>query len=94
MKIGLEIEGKRIELEDKLELELFNINTKEIEEGKFYKFNIKGWKIFPFQKPIPLFVKDDSYIIASIDIIEQTAFLLGGLINTKGEYYVRKLNKL
>ncbi len=93
--VRLELEGKTIELEDKLELELPHPNLpkamclpEEIERGKFYRFQIEGWKIFPFQTAILLYPKGSENPVASIEITEQTAFLLGR-VYTRGEYYVR-----
>jgi len=93
MKVILEIEGKRVRLEDKLELKLECL-PKKIENGKFYEFFVEGWRIFPFQKPILLFsIGDYHNPLASIEITEQTAYMLAGGVFTKGQYYVRKTIK-
>ncbi len=38
---------------------------------------------------MPLVINGLTDPIASIEITEQTNFMLGGLIHTKGEYFVR-----
>ena len=92
MKVILEIEGKRVILEDKLKLSLKCLPEK-IENEKFYEFSVDGWSIFPFKKPILLFSKGNNIPLASIKITEQTAYLLAGEISTKGKYYVRNTTK-
>jgi len=100
MKIALEIEGIPIKLEERLELDMYNPNIprdmclpENLEEGKFYNFHIKGWNIFPLSKPINLFSKGETNQLASIDITEQTTFLLAGNVHTLGKYYTRKVAK-
>ena len=100
MRIALEIEGIPVKLEERLELDMYNPNIprdmclpEKLEEGKFYDFHIRGWNIFPLSKPINLFSKDEKNPLASIDIIEQTTFLLAGNVHTLGKYYTKKVTQ-
>jgi len=90
MSIELIVDDTRIEF--RKELTLKNL-PEEIKRGKFYKFNIDGYVIFPIGRSIPLFEEGSSEPVASIEITEQINFLLGGLHHTRGEYFVRVHNK-
>lgn len=86
MGIELTVDGTRIEFRKELILKHL---PEEIKRGKFYKFDMKGYVVFPLGRAIPLFVEGSSEQLASIEITEQTNFLLAGSSNTRGEYFVR-----
>ena len=63
-----------------------------IKEGFFYKFLKDRYRIFPIGRQIPL-VKTEgegrlSDTLAQVIITQQTQYMLGGNIFTKGEYVV------
>ena len=89
MGIELIVDNTRIEFKKELRLKKL---PEKIERDKFYKFEISGYVVFPIGKAIHLFEEGASNPVASIEITEQTNFLLGGMTNTKGEYYIRVLN--
>ena len=95
-KMGIEliVDETRIEFKKELVLKVPNpLDTQheclpeKIEKGKFYKFLINGYKIFPLGKTIQLLIDGEeiSKPLANIQITEQTAFLLAGTIKTRGE---------
>ena len=100
MGIELTVDSTSIEFRKELTLKHSNPSDEqneclpeEIIKGKFYRFGIKGHIVFPLGKAILLFeggVKDP---LASIEITEQTNFLTGGYVHTRGEYYVRNCQK-
>ena len=98
MKKGIEltVDETNIKFRKELVLEHFNPTDKlnrclpeEIKKGSFYKFGIEGYVVFPVGKAIRLFENGSREMVASIEITEQTQFLLGGTVDTRGEYLVR-----
>ena len=94
--VELIVDGTRMEFREDLILKhpgsddrLGRCLPKEMERGSFYKFSLDGYNIFPIGKAISLFEKGVRNPVASISIMESTVFLLGGSIDTHGEYVVR-----
>ena len=101
MGVELIVDGARIEFRKGLSLKHLNpldeqneCLPEEIREGKFYKFGINGYVIFPLGSAIPLIEERVLTPLASIAITEQTNFLLGEHIHTRGEYYVRSVRRI
>lgn len=86
MSIELVIDSVRIEFRKELTLKHL---PEELSRSKFYKFDIEGYLVFPLGKAIHLLEEGSSAPAASIEVTEQTNYLLGGRIHTKGEYSVR-----
>jgi len=85
--VELIVDKTRVEF--KRELILPNLSEK-LNRGRFYKFDINGYIIFPLGESILLFNDErSSSPIACIEIIRQTNYLLGGKPHTQGEYYVK-----
>ncbi len=93
MSIELIVDGTRIEFRKELSLKSL---PEKLERGKFYKFEVEGYCVFPLGKSI--FLKEEtnsrntSPPLASIEVVEQHIYLLGGIIHTKGEYLVRNIS--
>lgn len=86
MTIELIVDETRVEFKKKL---ILPILPERLTRGKFYKFDIEGYVIFPLGIVISLFEEGSSNPAASIEITQQTNYLLGGRYNTNGEFLVR-----
>lgn len=93
--IELIVDDTRIEFRKELILEHPNLADRinrclpeKLEKGSFYAFDVNGFVFFPFGA-ISLFAKDAEHPIASVNITEQTNYILGGHVCTRGEYFVR-----
>jgi len=78
MKEGIELTVDNTRIEFKRELILEHL-PEELEKGRFYRFEVRGYVVFPLGRAISLFIKDPQKQIASIEITQQTHYLLAGI---------------
>jgi hypothetical protein len=63
-------------------------------KGKFFDFNnVEGYNIYPVGRTVSLLEFNSDKPLASVKIVEQSNYVLGGAVSTKGKYIVSNVSE-